>query len=395
MKKILFIIVLCCAINASCKPSKATDTKVSDFIGKWSYSTDDETFTLDLEVTKNNEIIGSYCNITQNGNRIDCSPDDDKNITGILKTDTIYVKFKGFYDEAASGEAKLYKENDSCIVWILGKCKGDFYLPKKAKLKKSLLQQEDHADCNSKLSLLITSSLNYTTNQDREELKAIIDKHDQNDYYVRLYNESTMQNVSFIRLNIEHKTLIDYTDKINEKVLEYEDAFYNSAISCLGLKVVTTDKEEEKKIDSKLIAKFETYYQKAPMYKTSSENTEEEEEIETMDISLDMCDFFNIKATQLYLWKLRPKNNIKLCLLSAKIAPDNGIIIFYTVSTTNKIIDKLSIGEYSGKKKIVSEYSVDYVNGENIIYTDKTDGQTVFDKKNYHITSEGKFEEMK
>ncbi|MFK2516835.1 hypothetical protein ACIXSV_20165 [Bacteroides fragilis] len=394
MKNILFLIVFCININVSCKtPPKTKDIKISDFVGKWYYSANDETLTLNLESTKNNGIIGKYCNIAYNGNRIDCSPDDEKNIAGVLKNDTLYLKFTGFYDESAYGEAKLYKENDSCLVWILGKSKGDFYLPEEAMLKRPPLQHEDNMDCNDKLSLLITSSLNYVTDQNLNDLKAVIDRQDKNEYYVRLYNKFTTKDISLIKLNIENKTLIDYTDKYNEKVLKYEDVFYNSAVSCFGLKAIEA-KTEEKEVDSKLIEKFEMYYQHAPMYKTSGENSEEEE-IEMMEIPLDMCSFFNITATKLYLWKLRPKNKIKVCLLYVEISPDNSTVIFYTLSNENKIIDKLPIGEDFEKKGIVSEYAVDYINGENVIYTDKTDGQKVFNKKEFRITLTGQFEEIK
>lgn len=157
---------------------------------------------MNLESTKNNGIIGKYCNIAYNGNRIDCSPDDEKNIAGVLKNDTLYLKFTGFYDESAYGEAKLYKENDSCLVWILGKSKGDFYLPEEAMLKRPPLQHEDNMDCNDKLSLLITSSLNYVTDQNLNDLKAVIDRQDKNEYYVRLYNKFTTKDVSLIKLNI-------------------------------------------------------------------------------------------------------------------------------------------------------------------------------------------------
>lgn len=393
MKRLLFLIILYSSISVSCNTiPKVSDTKISDFVGKWTYSVDDETLTLDLELTKSHEIVGKYCNVAYNGNRIDCSSDDEKNIGGSLKNDTLFLKFTGFYDEGARGEAKLYKENDSCIVWILGKSEGDFYLPEEAILKRPPLEQEGSIDCNDKLALLITTSLNYVTDQNLNELKAVIDRQNGNEYNVRLYNASTMKDVSLIKLNIEHKTLIDYTDIYNEKVLKYEKVFYNSAISCLDLKVVTT-RIEEKEVGHKLIEKFEAYYQKAPMYITASEYTEEEE-IEMMEVSLDMCDFFNTTATKLYLWKLRPKNKIKVCLLYAEVTPDNGLAIFYTLSDSNKIIDKLSIGE-DLEKGIMSEYVVDYINCENIIYTDKTDGQRSFDKKKYHITSAGKFEKIK
>ena len=59
MKNILFLIVFCININVSCKtPPKTKDIKISDFVGKWYYSANDETLTLNLESTKNNGIIG-------------------------------------------------------------------------------------------------------------------------------------------------------------------------------------------------------------------------------------------------------------------------------------------------------------------------------------------------
>lgn len=390
----IFLIALCSSINASCKaPVKVNDVKVSDFVGKWSYSTDDETLTLELDSTNNNEVIGKYCNIANHGDRIDCSPNDGKNVSGVLKNDTLYLTFTGFYDESAHGEAKLYKESDSCVVWALGKNEGTFYLPDEVKLERNRPRQEDNRDCYEKLSLLITSSLNYVTDQDLNELTAVIDRQDKNDYYLRVYNKSTAKNVSLVKLNIENKTLMDYTDKYNEKALKYKEVFYNSAISCLGLKVVEHGAEAKKEVDKELIKKFDAYYQQAPMYITSSEYTEEEE-IEMMEITPDMCDFFDVSATKLYLWKLRPKNEIRICLLHAEISPNDGLPVFYTLSADNKIIDKLPISEDLEQNGIISEYAVDYINNENIIYTDKTDGQRVYDKRKYRISATGKFEEI-
>lgn len=392
MKKILFLIALCSSDNVACSTHhKVNDTKIDDFVGKWSYSTKNETLTLDVELTKNGDIVGQYCNVAYNGNRIDCSPDDSKNITGIFKTDTLYLKFTGFYDKDAHGEAKLYKENDSSIVWALGKCKGDFYLPKEVKLKRNSLNKEERIDCNEKLSLLIISSLNYVTDQDRNELIAVIDRCDGNEYYLRLYNKTTTKDISLIKLNIENKTLVDYTDKYNEKVLEYEEVFYNSAISCLGLKNVVSKTKE----DDILTGKFESYYQKAPIYEISNGQAEDEDdgggEIETMEISLDMCSFFEVAATNLWLKKIQTNDTIKICLLTTKNTQGNYITLLYTLNNDNKIIDKLLIGGNLVEEGVIKEY---YIDDKNMIYTDKTDGQRVFDKKKYCINSAGRFEEI-
>ncbi|MCC8172032.1 MAG: hypothetical protein LIP00_09680, partial [Parabacteroides sp.] len=387
MKKVFFLILLYSFVSVSCnKTPKAGDTKINDFVGKWSYSAEDETLTLDLELTKDNGIVGKYCNIACNGNRIDCSPEDEKNVTGVFKTDTLYLKFSGFYDESARGEAKLYKENDSCIVWILGENKGMFYLPEKATLKKPSLKQENNPDCNDKLSLLITSSSNYVTQEDRNELKAVIDRHDDNEYYVRVYNESTEKDVSLIKLNIETRTLTDYTDGYDEKVLEYETAFYDSVISCFGLKVVAA-RTEEKEVDPELIKKFEEYYNRAPLYKIYTENEEGMED--EGSISLDMCRFFDITAINLWLQKIPTNYAIKVCLLSSQKDQDKYATFLYTLTDTNRIIDRLLIGGFLDQEGVIKEY---YIDDENVIHTDKTDGQKVFDKKKYRIAPTGKIE---
>ena len=62
-------------------------------------------------------------------------------------------------------------------------------------LKRPPLQHEDNMDCNDKLSLLITSSLNYVTDQNLNDLKAVIDRQDKNEYYVRLYNKFTTKDI--------------------------------------------------------------------------------------------------------------------------------------------------------------------------------------------------------
>lgn len=274
---------------------------------------------------KDNEVIGCYNSVQYNGNRIDADVNGAKNITGVFKADTLYLKFTGFYDLKARGEAKLYKDSDTSLVWVLEKYKGEFYLPTEAALKRPI-SNPGGMDCNDKLSLLITSSLNYVTDEDRNLLKAI-----------------------------ETKT-------------------------------------EKKEVDPKLTQRFETYYNQAPFYKTSNEITDEED-VEMMEIPSDMCNFFDVTAIKLYLWKLRTSNSIKLCLLYTEITPDNGNVIFYTLSAENKIIDKLSIKGNCDEKGFTSEYGVDYINDENIIHIDKTDGQRVIDKKRYCINSLGRFEE--
>lgn len=70
----------------------------------------------------------------ENGNRIDCSDKDEDNINGVLKGDTLFLNFYGFYGKNSKGSAKMFRGQDKSITWELGNCKGVFFLPLKVSL---------------------------------------------------------------------------------------------------------------------------------------------------------------------------------------------------------------------------------------------------------------------
>lgn len=57
---------------------------MANFSGHWIYESNSKSLTLDL-IEDDNNLIGNYCFITNNGTRIDCSEDNDRNIDGTLK----------------------------------------------------------------------------------------------------------------------------------------------------------------------------------------------------------------------------------------------------------------------------------------------------------------------
>lgn len=112
----------------------------SKFIGHWFYesnkkdSIDNNTFEINLYNLSDNKLNGNYCSISRNGSKIDCFNDDEINIFGELKNDTIYLTFKSNW-ENSKGSAILYLIGDN-LFWKITKKEGVFYLPSDIKLSK-------------------------------------------------------------------------------------------------------------------------------------------------------------------------------------------------------------------------------------------------------------------
>lgn len=94
-------------------------------------------FTLDFFQTGSN-IEGKYCAIAKNNKIIDCY--ENENIKGVVKQDTVYLDFNGFYDSGSSGKALVYKKDDN-LVWSIISSKGDIYAPKYAVLNYGKLKE--------------------------------------------------------------------------------------------------------------------------------------------------------------------------------------------------------------------------------------------------------------
>ncbi|MBW4927230.1 hypothetical protein KZW02_27255, partial [Klebsiella pneumoniae] len=57
---------------------------MASFSGHWVNESESQSLTLDL-FENGTHLTGKYCFITNDGNRIDCAEDNDRNINGIIK----------------------------------------------------------------------------------------------------------------------------------------------------------------------------------------------------------------------------------------------------------------------------------------------------------------------
>ncbi|HBU6129651.1 hypothetical protein [Enterobacter sp. 168J2] len=108
------------------------------FSGQWSGEQKNEsTLTLRLNQVGQN-VNGSYCYVTQNGNRIDCPPDDENNLKGVIAENRANVEFNSSFG-GGKGHAKLEVVGDK-MIWTLitPPQKGEYYAPQNYKLTKML-----------------------------------------------------------------------------------------------------------------------------------------------------------------------------------------------------------------------------------------------------------------
>jgi len=112
--------------------SWAADAK---FSGDWEYvervagaSKPYLTFEIKLHEARDGTVTGSYCFITENGNRIDCDVDGTENISGHVQQDGRHaeVRFYSFFG-AKDGFADLASHHDTLTWKVTQNPKGDFF----------------------------------------------------------------------------------------------------------------------------------------------------------------------------------------------------------------------------------------------------------------------------
>ncbi|WP_198404824.1 hypothetical protein [Burkholderia ambifaria] len=95
-------------------------------------------FTIKMDEDGMGNVRGRYCFITQNGNRIDCSPDEEFNIKGRISGDKnkAIVNFYSFFG-ASDGVAEM-TVNSNRLQWrVIERPKGgDYYGPFRVELLK-------------------------------------------------------------------------------------------------------------------------------------------------------------------------------------------------------------------------------------------------------------------
>lgn len=102
MKKILFLLLFFCS-------------QAFAFSGYWISQYNNDTYKLYLKENKN-VIVGRYCFITNNGNRIDCEDNDVLNIKGHINGNVADVYFMSTF--GGSGTARIIKEKNK-LIWVI------------------------------------------------------------------------------------------------------------------------------------------------------------------------------------------------------------------------------------------------------------------------------------
>ncbi|PDO89726.1 hypothetical protein [Kosakonia sacchari] len=128
----------------SCCASAASAT---DFSGQWHGSESNES-TLTLKLSQqNNKLTGSYCFISQRGNRIDCPDEQQDNLRGEVKNNTAIVTFDSSFG-GKNGKATLVINGDK-LAWHLTQPPehGDYYAPENY----ALVKETVHAGATTKI----------------------------------------------------------------------------------------------------------------------------------------------------------------------------------------------------------------------------------------------------
>lgn len=116
-----------------------------NFSGRWVFtevvvgqSKPYSTFTVTIDEDRMGNVRGRYCFITQNGNRIDCSPDNELNISGRISggKNKAIVGFYSFFG-ASGGVAEITMINNRLLWNVIEKPRGgDYYGPIHAELRR-------------------------------------------------------------------------------------------------------------------------------------------------------------------------------------------------------------------------------------------------------------------
>ncbi|EJC1154344.1 hypothetical protein MYA08_002808 [Cronobacter sakazakii] len=106
------------------------------FTGQWEGAVqNDSTLTLRLK-QQGKKLTGSYCYITQRGNRIDCPAAGEENLRGTVNNDQAAVEFTSSFG-GGTGQAQLSVSGDK-MSWKMVQApdKGEYYAPETYNLSK-------------------------------------------------------------------------------------------------------------------------------------------------------------------------------------------------------------------------------------------------------------------
>lgn len=149
MKKNLVLLLVCYSIYAGDHDLILQGTWDEERYIETNVELPYSTFTINLQVNKNNQVIGHYCFVTRWGKKIDCFDDGTNNIQGFLKNKKIEVSFFSVWG-GEHGRANITFDEKCNLNWkLVRNPDGEFYIPKKA----LLLPKIKIDSCNNLINL--------------------------------------------------------------------------------------------------------------------------------------------------------------------------------------------------------------------------------------------------
>ncbi|WP_186259252.1 hypothetical protein [Burkholderia gladioli] len=126
---------LCLLIGSEAAIAQVPQKEVSPLLGEWRYvSTQHEgkkpysTFVVKLHQSSGDQIVGSYCFITEGGRRIDCDPEGTNNLKGTISSDGLHATINFFSFFGAKNGTSDISINKGDLHWkVTRNPDGDFF----------------------------------------------------------------------------------------------------------------------------------------------------------------------------------------------------------------------------------------------------------------------------
>ncbi|WP_186110276.1 hypothetical protein [Burkholderia gladioli] len=136
MNRLIRIFIgLCLLIGSEAAIAQVPQNEVSPLLGEWRYvSTQHEgkkpysTFVVELRQSSGDQIVGSYCFITEGGRRVDCDPEGINNLNGTISSDGSHATINFFSFFGAKNGTSDISINKGELHWKVTKNPGgDFF----------------------------------------------------------------------------------------------------------------------------------------------------------------------------------------------------------------------------------------------------------------------------
>lgn len=137
---IAFLISMKNDLHGALKSDKRTNLygkTRSPFVGKWAYKYPDSTEIFSLNIVQTgNKLSGSYCDVFDNGNRMDCADEDRASFTlAVPKSNSFTTSYISAYGKA-HGLVKITVSGKHLIWQVIRRPSGENYSPRYVTLTK-------------------------------------------------------------------------------------------------------------------------------------------------------------------------------------------------------------------------------------------------------------------